>query len=101
MTTTTTTNTNLVTECTPLAIVLLIALYYIVFDEIKCAISRLSCKCSKIRTAIWLLHFDGSFLDAYFSEGVLLRDHGDVASRFLQLWPDIYWNSTGRVRPLL
>ena len=46
--TTTTTDTNVVTECTPLAIVLLTALYYIVSDEIKCAASRLSCECSKI-----------------------------------------------------
>ena len=40
---TTTTDTNVVTECTLLAIVLLIALYYIVSDEIKCAGSGLSC----------------------------------------------------------
>ena len=45
---TTTTDTNVVTECTPLAIVLLTALYYIVFDEIKCVASGLSCECSKI-----------------------------------------------------
>ena len=44
----TTTDTNVVTECTPLAIVLLTALYYIVFDEIKCVASGLSCECSKI-----------------------------------------------------
>jgi hypothetical protein len=44
----TTTDTNVVTECTPYAIVLLIALYYIVSDEIKCAAFRLSCKRSKI-----------------------------------------------------
>ena len=47
-TTTTTTDTNVVTKCTPLAIVLLTALYGIVSDEIKCAASRLSCECSKI-----------------------------------------------------
>ena len=35
--TTTITDTNVVTECTPYAIVLLTALYCIVFDEIKCA----------------------------------------------------------------
>ena len=46
--TTTTTDTNVVTKCTPLAIVLLIALYCIVSDEIKCAASGLSCKHSKI-----------------------------------------------------
>ena len=46
--TTTTTDTNVVTECTPLAIVLLTALYYIVFNEIKCAASGLSCECNKI-----------------------------------------------------
>ena len=46
--TTTTTDTNVVTECTPYAIVLLIALYYIVSDEIKCAVFRLSCEPSKI-----------------------------------------------------
>ena len=46
--TTTTTDTNVVTECTPLEIVLLIALYCIVSDEIKCAASGLSCECSKI-----------------------------------------------------
>ena len=45
---TSTTDTNVATECTPLAIVLLIALYYIVSNEIKCAASRLSCECSKI-----------------------------------------------------
>ena len=45
---TTTTNTNIVTECTLLVIVLFIALYCIVFDEIKCAIFRISCECSKI-----------------------------------------------------
>jgi len=45
---TTTTKTNVVTKCTPLAIVLLIALYCIVSDEIKCAASVLSCECSKI-----------------------------------------------------
>ena len=45
---TTTTDTNVVTECTLYAIVLLIALYYIVSDEIKCAASRLSYECSKI-----------------------------------------------------
>ena len=45
---TTTTDTNVVTECTPLAIVLLTALYCIVFDKIKYAASRLSCECSKI-----------------------------------------------------
>ena len=28
-----------------------------------------------------LLHFGGSFLDVYFSEGMLLSDRGDVASR--------------------
>jgi hypothetical protein len=44
---TTTTDTNIVTKCTPYAIVLLIALCYIVFDEIKCVAFRLSCKCSK------------------------------------------------------
>ena len=46
--TTTTTDTNVVTECTLLAIVLLIALYCIVSDEIKCAAFELSCKRSKI-----------------------------------------------------
>ena len=45
---TTTTDRNVVTECTPLPIVLLIALYYIVSDEIKCAAFELSCECSKI-----------------------------------------------------
>ena len=45
---TTTTDTNVVTECTLLAIVLLIAMYYIVSDEIKCAAFELSCECSKI-----------------------------------------------------
>ena len=45
---TTTTDTNVVTECTPLEIVLLIALYYIVSDKIKCAASGLSCECSKM-----------------------------------------------------
>ena len=45
---TTTTDTNVVTKCTPLAIVLLIALYCIVSDEIKCVAFRLSCKHSKI-----------------------------------------------------
>jgi hypothetical protein len=39
--TTTTTDTNVLTECTPLAIVLLTALYCIMFDEIKCAASGL------------------------------------------------------------
>jgi hypothetical protein len=46
--TTTTTDTNVATECTPLAIILLTALYCIVSDEIKCATSGLSCECSKI-----------------------------------------------------
>ena len=46
--TTTTTDTNVVIECNPLAIALLIALYCIVSDEIKCATFGLSCKCSKI-----------------------------------------------------
>ena len=46
--TTTTTDTNVLTEFTPYAIVLLIALYYIVSDEIKCAAFGLSCKRSKI-----------------------------------------------------
>ena len=87
------TDTNIVTECTPLAIVLLIALYYIVSDEIKCAPSGLSCECSKIWTAIWLLYFGGSFLDMYFLKGVLLRDHGDVASPYLLLSTSICWNS--------
>jgi hypothetical protein len=45
---TTTTDTNVVTECTLYAIVFLIALYYIVFDEIKYATFELSCKRSKI-----------------------------------------------------
>ena len=45
---TTTTDTNVVTQCTPLAIVLLTALYCIVSDEIKCVASGLSCACSKI-----------------------------------------------------
>jgi hypothetical protein len=45
---TTTTDTNVVTECTKYVIVLLIALCYIVSDEIKCAAFGLSCKCSKI-----------------------------------------------------
>ena len=45
---TTTTDANVVTECTPYAIVLLIALYYIVSDEIKCVVFGLSCKRSKI-----------------------------------------------------
>ena len=45
---TTTTDTNVVTECTPLAIVLLTALYYIVSNKIKCAASGLSYECSKI-----------------------------------------------------
>ena len=35
--TTTTTDTNVVTKCTPYAIVLLIGLYYIVSNEMKCA----------------------------------------------------------------
>jgi hypothetical protein len=48
ITTATTTNTNVVTECTLYAIVLLIALYCLVSDEIKCAPFGLSCKCSKI-----------------------------------------------------
>ena len=47
-TTTTTADTNVVTECTPLAIVLLTTLYYIVSDEIKCAASELSCEFNKI-----------------------------------------------------
>jgi hypothetical protein len=38
---TTTTDTNVVTECTPYAIFLLISLYCIVFDKIKCATFRL------------------------------------------------------------
>ena len=46
--TTTTTDTNVVIECMPYTIVLLIALCYIVFDKIKCAAFGLSCKCSKI-----------------------------------------------------
>ena len=46
--TTTTTDTNVVTECTPLAIVLLIALYCILSDEIKFTASGLSYECSKI-----------------------------------------------------
>ena len=46
--TTTTTDTIVVTECTPLAIVLLTALYYVVSDEIKCAASGLSCEFNKI-----------------------------------------------------
>ena len=46
--TTTTTDTNVVTKCTLLAIVFLIALYCIVSDEIKCATCRLCCECSKI-----------------------------------------------------
>ena len=46
--TTTTIDTNVVIECTPYAIVLLIALYYIVSDEIKCAAFGLSCKRNKI-----------------------------------------------------
>ena len=90
---TTTTKTNVVTKCTPLAIVLLIGMYCIVSDEIKCATSVLSCECSKIWTTIWLLHFGGSFLDAYFSEGILLRDHGDVALLYLLLSLGICCNS--------
>ena len=43
--------------------------------------------------AIWLLRFDGSFLNVYFSEGMLLRDRGDVASPYLLLSPSICWNS--------
>ena len=43
----TTTNTNVVTECTPYAIFLLIDLYYIVSDKIKCAAFGLYCKLSK------------------------------------------------------
>ena len=39
---TTTTDTNVVTECTPLAIVLLTTMYYILSDVIKCAASGLS-----------------------------------------------------------
>ena len=39
-----------------------------------------------------MLHFGVLFLDVYFSEGVLLRDHGDVASSYLLLSPDICWN---------
>ena len=46
--TTTTTDTNVMTECTPLAIVLFIDWYCIVSDEIKCAAFELSCECSKI-----------------------------------------------------
>jgi hypothetical protein len=46
--TTTTINTNVVTECTPFAIVLLTVLYCIVSDEIKCAVVRLSCEHNKI-----------------------------------------------------
>ena len=86
---TTTTKTNVVTKCTPLAIVLLIALYCIASDEIKCAAFELSCECNKLWTAIWLLYFDGLFLYTYFSDGMLLRDHGDVASSYLMLLPDI------------
>ena len=41
---------------------------------------------------IWLLHFYVLFLDAYFSEGVLLRDCGDADSPYLLLSPDIYWD---------
>ena len=41
-------DTNVVTECTPLAIVLLTTLYCIVSDKIKCVASRLSCECSKM-----------------------------------------------------
>ena len=59
----------------------------------KCAAFAISCECSKIWTTICLLHFNGSFHDAYFSEGMLLRDHGDVASPYLQLSPGICWNS--------
>ena len=46
--TTTTTDINAVTKCTPLSIVLLIALYCIVSNEIKCVVFRLSCERSKI-----------------------------------------------------
>ena len=45
--TTTTIDTNVVTECTLYTIVLLIALYYIVSVEIKCVTFGLSCKLSK------------------------------------------------------
>ena len=44
----TTTDTNVVTECTVLAIVLLTALYCIVFDEMKCVAFGLYCKRNKI-----------------------------------------------------
>ena len=52
---TTTTDTNVVTECTPYAIVLLIALYCIVSDEIKCVVFILSCECSKIESEVNVL----------------------------------------------
>jgi hypothetical protein len=48
MTTTTTTDTNVVTKCTSSTVVLLIALYCIVSDKIKCATFGLSFECSEI-----------------------------------------------------
>ena len=45
---TTTTDTNVVIECTSLVIVLLTALYCIVSNQIKCAAFELSCEHSKI-----------------------------------------------------